>query len=160
VESAGEFRVLAESVAVPADVHDVTVMDEAVDQRRRHDVIAEDLAPLFEAFITREDRGGVFVAPGEELEEEHRSGTRDREIADLVDDHQTGKDQRAETVGEAAAALCFFEGVEQIGERREVLAAPVLRCGDGETQGEMRLADTRWSKENDILLALEKAERM
>jgi hypothetical protein len=44
-------------------------MDEAVDQRRGHDLVAEDLAPALEALIAHEDRHRVLVAPADELEE-------------------------------------------------------------------------------------------
>jgi hypothetical protein len=43
--------VLPHPVAVAANRDDVAVVDEAIDQRRGHDVVAEDLAPLFKALI-------------------------------------------------------------------------------------------------------------
>lgn len=42
---------LAKPIAVPANVCDVAVMDEPVDQRGRHDILAEDLAPVFKPFV-------------------------------------------------------------------------------------------------------------
>jgi len=68
VEEVLEVGVLAHPVAVPADVDDVAVVDEPVDQCARHDVIPKDLAPLFEAFIGREHGARVFVAAAHELE--------------------------------------------------------------------------------------------
>ena len=65
---------LTKPIAVASDVDDVTVMHEAIDEGRGHDIIAEDLAPLLEAFVAREDRGRVFVPPRHELEEEHGGG--------------------------------------------------------------------------------------
>ena len=50
----GQVAVVPDAVAVAADVDDVTVMQEPVDQRAGHDVIAEDLAPRLEAFIAGE----------------------------------------------------------------------------------------------------------
>src|SRR4051794_34855406 len=111
MEPSRQLRVLPQAIAVAADVDDVTVMYEAVDQRSRHDLVAEDLPPFFEAFVAREDRRGVFIAPGEQLEEEHRAGARDREIADLVDNHQAREDERAQAMREAPARLRFFERV-------------------------------------------------
>src|SRR6478609_5544186 len=46
----------------------------------------------------------MLVASGEELEEEHGAGAGDRQIPDLVDDHQAGEDERAEPVREPACA--------------------------------------------------------
>ena len=48
----------------------MAVVHESVDQRGRHDLIAEDLAPLLEAFVAGENRRCLLVATGEELEEE------------------------------------------------------------------------------------------
>ena len=52
-EGAPEFGVCAQAVAVPADVHDLAVVEQPVDERDGHDLVAEDLAPLFEALYTR-----------------------------------------------------------------------------------------------------------
>ena len=53
---------LAHPVAVAADVDDMAVMHEAVDQGGSHDLVAEDVAPLLEALVGGEDGGCVFVA--------------------------------------------------------------------------------------------------
>lgn len=44
-------------VAVAADVDDVTVVNEVLDQRGGHDLVAEDLAPFLKALV-----GGEHVA--------------------------------------------------------------------------------------------------
>jgi hypothetical protein len=46
---------LTKPIAFASHVDDVTVMHKPVDEGRGHDVIAEDLAPLLEGFVTRED---------------------------------------------------------------------------------------------------------
>ena len=63
-------------------------------------------------------------------------------------------------MGGPTAILRFFEGVEQVDERREVDAAAVLRRGDARTQREMCLPDARRAEQDDILFAFEKAEHM
>lgn len=40
-----EVGVIAQPVAVPADAHDVTVVNKPVNQYRGHDVMPEDLPP-------------------------------------------------------------------------------------------------------------------
>ena len=67
-----EIGMLAHAVAVASDVDDVAVVDQPVDQRAGHDVIAEDLTPLVEALVAGEDGRGALVAAAHELEEEHR----------------------------------------------------------------------------------------
>ena len=51
VEDGVELGVLAHPIAVAADVDDVAVVKEAVDEGGGHDVITEDLAPLLEALV-------------------------------------------------------------------------------------------------------------
>ena len=41
----GQVAMVPDAVAIAADVDDVTVVQESVDQRADHDIIAEDLAP-------------------------------------------------------------------------------------------------------------------
>ena len=83
-----QVSVVPHPKAVAPDVDDVTVMDEPVDQRRRHHVVAEDLAPFLEALVRGQHGGCVFVATGHELKEEHRPRASDGEVADLIDDQQ------------------------------------------------------------------------
>ena len=55
---------MAHAVAVAADRNDVAVVKEPVDERGRHDVVAEDLATVLEALVGGEDGGGGFIAAG------------------------------------------------------------------------------------------------
>lgn len=150
----------AEPVAIAANIHDVAVMHEAIDERGRHHLVAEDTAPFIEGFIAREDRARAFVAPAHELKEQHRARPTDRQIADFVDDHERRKAERAEAAGELATDLRLFERRDEIGERRVVDAPSALRRGDGETDGEMRFADAGRAEKDDILPALNEGERV
>ena len=58
-----ELTVLPHPLAVAADGHEMAVVDEPIDERRRHDVVAKDLAPLLKAFVGREHGRRVLVAP-------------------------------------------------------------------------------------------------
>ena len=128
-------------VTVAADVDDVAVMKEPVDERGGHDFVAEDVAPLLEALVRRQYGRDAFVAPVDELEEEHGAGLSDGQIADLVDNEERGIGQRLETVHELARGLGLFERGDEIGERTVVDSAPAL-CGlDGEADREMCLTD-------------------
>src|SRR5215207_7256366 len=139
-------------------------MDEPVDQGARHDLVAEDLAPLVEALVRGQHGGRAFVAATHELEEEHRAGPTDREIADLVDDQETGEDERLQAVTEATRLLRLLERRDQVGERAVVDASSALRRGDGETDGEtdgeVALAHVGRPQEDHVLVALEEAERV
>ena len=84
MEHFGECCVMTHPVAVAADIDDVTVVQESVDERRGHNFVAQDLAPLFEALIGCQHGGRVLVAPVDELEEEHGACLADLQIAVLV----------------------------------------------------------------------------
>ena len=72
-------------VAVAPDVDDVPVVEDAVDQRRRHHFVAEHAAPLLEALVRRQNRGVALVPRVDELEEQDRAVLAHRQVADLVD---------------------------------------------------------------------------
>src|SRR5207245_5501399 len=93
-----EVPVLAHAVAIPPDVDDVAVVEEAVDERGGHDVVAKHLAPVFEALVARQHGAGMLVAARHQLEEEHRPGPAEGQIPDLVDDHEAREDEGAEPV--------------------------------------------------------------
>jgi hypothetical protein len=69
-----QVLVMPHAVAVAANVHDVAVMDEAIDQRGGHHLIAEDLAPLREALVRGEHGTRPLIASGHELKEQHGAG--------------------------------------------------------------------------------------
>jgi hypothetical protein len=51
VERLPELGVLAHAAAVTANRDEMAVVHEAIDERRRHDFVAEDLAPFLKAFV-------------------------------------------------------------------------------------------------------------
>jgi hypothetical protein len=46
-----QLRVLPHTVAVAADRDEMTVVHEAIDERRGYDLVAEDRAPLFKNLV-------------------------------------------------------------------------------------------------------------
>ena len=74
MEDLGEVGVLTHPVAVAVDVDDMAVVQQAIDERSSHDLVAQDLAPLLEALVGRQHSGYALIAPVDELEEEHRAG--------------------------------------------------------------------------------------
>ena len=76
---------LAHPVAISPDVHQMTVMQHAIDEGRRHDLISEHLAPLLEALVRGQHGGGGFVAAVHELEEQDSTDVVDGQVSDLID---------------------------------------------------------------------------
>ena len=59
-------------VAATFEGVDVGVVDDAVDHRGGDGLVAEDVSPAGEWQVAGEDQRGVFVAAGDELEEQVR----------------------------------------------------------------------------------------
>ena len=158
MEDLGEVGVLAHPVAAAADVDDMAVMQQAIDERSGHDLVAQDLAPLLEAFIGGQHSGCALIAPVDELEEEHGAGLADRQVADLVDDQERRIGEDLEAASQLAGGLGFFERGDEVGQSAVVDSAPALSRGNGEADREMRLADARRAEEDHVLLTLQEAE--
>ena len=127
MEDLGEVGVLAHAVAAAADVDDMAVMQQAIDERSGHDLVAQDLAPLLEAFIGGQHSGCALIAPVDELEEEHGAGLADRQVADLVDDQERRIGEDLEAASQLAGGLGFFERGDEVGQSAVVDSAPALR---------------------------------
>jgi len=67
---------------------DLGVVDEPVDHRGGHDVVAEDLSPAAERHVRGGQDGALFVAAGDQLEEQVRGVRIERDVSDLIDDQQ------------------------------------------------------------------------
>ncbi len=109
MEHFGEVGVLPHPVAVATDVDDMTVVQQTIDEGSGHDLVAQDLSPVLEAFVGGEHSGGALIAPVDELEEEHRARGADGQVADLVDDQERGIGEDLEAVSELAGDFGFFE---------------------------------------------------
>ena len=59
-----EIGVLSHAVAVATNRDDVAMVDEPINERDRHHLVAKDLAPLLEAFVGRQDGCGVACSDG------------------------------------------------------------------------------------------------
>ena len=129
MEDLGEVGVLAHPVAAAADVDDMAVMRQAIDERSGHDLVAQDLAPLLEAFIGGQHSGCALIAPVDELEEEHGAGLADRQVADLVDDQERRIGEDLEAASQLAGGLGFFERGDEVGQSAVVDSAPALSRG-------------------------------
>ena len=158
MEDLGEVGVLAHPVAAAADVDDMAVMQQPIDERSGHDLVAQDLAPLLEAFIGGQHSGCALIAPVDELEEEHGAGLADRQVADLVDDQERRIGEDLEAASQLAGGLGFFERGDEVGQSAVVDSAPALGRGSGEADREMRLADARRAEEDHVLLTLQEVE--
>src|SRR5258708_36613045 len=74
LDEAGILEFVLQPVGVAADVDGDRMVQDAIEDRRRDDPVAEDVAPAPEALITGQDHRPPLVAPADELKEEIGAG--------------------------------------------------------------------------------------
>ena len=72
------------------------MVQQPIQDRRGDDLVAEDLAPARQALIGGDQDRAPLVAARDELEEQVRAQTLQRQIADLVDDQKLRLDELLE----------------------------------------------------------------
>ena len=107
-------------VAVASDVDDMAVVHKALDESRRHDLVAQHAAPVLETLVRRQHSRRLLVPGVDELEEERGAVLVDRQVADLVDHQQSRMGEHAQPPGQIAGGLGFGEGLDQPRERAVV----------------------------------------
>ena len=77
------------------------MVGEAIEQRRRHLGINEDVRPFAESQIGRDDDRGALVETADQVEEQLAASLREGQIAEFVEDDEV---ETREIVGELAPA--------------------------------------------------------
>ena len=83
---AHKFLAFFEAVRLAFDVNNGAVMQDTIQDGGGDGDVGKDLVPLEEGLIGGEDRGGLLIPPGNQLEEQICPLNIHGEIADLVDD--------------------------------------------------------------------------
>ncbi len=125
------------------------MVEQAVEERRGDDVVAEDLAPLLEAPVGGEDHGAVFVLCVDELEEQVGAALGQRQIADLVDDQQRVVGEEADPDLQLAFPFGLLERGDDLRQGAEVDGLGGLDGLDAERDRKMGLAGA--GRNRDIL---------
>ena len=149
---------LPHPVAVAPDVDDVAMVQQPVDERRRHDLVAEHVSPFLESLVRGQHRRRPLVPGVDQLEEEHGAVLADRQVADLVDDEQRGMRQHAQPPGQLTRGPGVHERVDQACQRPVVDASAGLGGRDRQTDRQMRLAHSRRAEQDDVLGAVEESQ--
>src|SRR5262245_38017157 len=82
------FELVLQSMRIAADVDGDRMVQHTVENRRGDDPVSEDLPPAPKALIAGENHWPPLVASTDELEEEVRPRSVDRQVADLIDEKQ------------------------------------------------------------------------
>ena len=93
-------------------------MGEAIEERGGHLGIAEHAGPFTEAEVGGDDDAGALIEFAEEMEQQCAARSAERQIAQLIEDHEIGVDKPVGDLSGSALRLFLFEGVYQL-HRRE-----------------------------------------
>lgn len=91
---------VSEPPAVIAGLDDVTVVGEPVEERSGHLGVAEDAGPFAEGQVGGDDHRGALVEFADKMEQALATGLGERQVAQLVEDHEieTGERTKPEDI--------------------------------------------------------------
>ena len=143
----------AEPVAVPTDGKDVAVVEQAIEDRGRHDRVAEYRSPFADRPVGGHKHGAALVASADQLEEQMRGIGLERQVAQLVDDQQFRLAVVRQAFLQPAVGVRLGELRHQGRRRREQHRITGDDRLASDRHGEMRLADP-WRPEQQDRLSI------
>jgi hypothetical protein len=129
----------------------MAVVQEPVEDRGGDHLVAEDLAPLRDHLVGREQHAAALVATRDELEEQIRAALLEGQIAQLIDDEELRLREEADLLGEATFGFGLRKRADERRRRDEEDGVSGLDDGAAEADREVSLADTRRAEQQDIL---------
>ena len=133
-------------------------MDEPVDESGGDHGVAQDLAPLLEAAIARDDHRAALVAAGDESEEQVGGLALERQVADLVDDDHVVALDPSELQLELVTVLRLLQARDPLlgGLKQDAVAA--LAGLQRERDRKMGLTRAGWAEQADVSVLLDPGE--
>src|SRR5271166_6697180 len=141
-----------EAPAFVPGLDDVTVMGEAIEERRGHLWVSEHARPFAEGEIGGEEDRGALVEPADEVEEKLAAGLGERQVAELVEDDEV---HAGESIGDAALAPGARLGlklVDKIDGGEEAPAPPGADAASRNGDHCVRLAGAGSADEHGVAL--------
>lgn len=126
-------------------------MEYPVQDSRGDHRVSEDLVPLREAAVGGQDQGPLLVAAGDELEEQMRAVTVDRDVADLVDDEELGLAVELQSLLDPVLGIGLGKGGDQRHGLGKVCPVALGDRLDAQGHGQVGLPDARRAQEDDVL---------
>ena len=125
-------------------------MEQAIEEGGDRRGVAEELAPVIDGAIGRQQRGRAFVAPHDQFEQIFGRGVGQLAHTQVVDDEERDGRQRREV-----CLACIRErGLRDLFQQRVGFpiedAVALLNDGASDGLGEMALARAGWAEEEDI----------
>lgn len=113
------FHRLFEAEAFAVHLEDLRMMSQAVQQSGRHAFTLEDLAPVTEGEVARDEQTATFVAIGEHLKQQFRPRSTKRQVSEFIDDQEIKFVQTFQHAIQRELFLRFFQLIDQRRGREE-----------------------------------------
>lgn len=125
-------------------------MGESIEQRRGHAFALEDASPLAERQVAGDEDASVFIAVGEDLEQQFRPGSVEADVTQFIHDQSIDLLQHRQHPFEPIVLLRFFELVHQRCGGVELHTLASATRGLTHRDGEMRLAGAADADQREI----------
>ena len=145
-----------EAPALVAGLDDVAMMGQPIEQGRGHLGVAEDARPLAEVEVGGDDHRGLLVEMADQMKQELSAGLGERQIAELVEDHEVHAGEPISHPAMALGAGFGLELVDQVDDVEEAATSAVADASPGDRDGEMSLSCTCSTDQHAVALVLEK----
>jgi len=132
-----------------------TVMDQTVDRGGRGHWVLEDLLPLRERQIARQQHAATFVTLGQEREQDFHLLTSLLHVADVVDDQCVALRVPTDHSREFQVSLRDQQFLDQQTARGKVNLSPLSDQLLAEAAEQMRFTGPASSEDEDVLSAVE-----
>ena len=136
------------------------MVDEPVDDRVADDRVLEHLVPFGEGPVGGDDHRPLLVPRRDDLEEHVRDRRLDREVPDFVDDEELVFADVLDHLGLPGLGDGLPHPGDQVPEVDEVGRDVAVGRLDAQGDGEVGLADSGRTDEDDVLPVVEEAERL
>src|ERR1700722_6457296 len=144
-----------EAPAFVAGLDDLAVMGQSIEHGGGHFGVAEDLRPIGESEVRRDDDRGVFVELADEMEQQLRAGLAERQIAEFVDDDEVMTQQGLDDAAAPSRGLFLFELIDEIDEIEEASARSGTDDGGGDGDRQMGLSRAGPADQDQIALSVD-----
>src|SRR6266571_1452273 len=118
--------------------------------------MVEDRGPLLESAVGGNDERPLFIAQGDNLEEQIGARLVNREVAELVEDEQRGFRVFFEFGFETPSTLCASQGVDHINGTRKGHRVALEAGGIAQRRGEVGFAQADAAEQDEVGLVLDK----
>jgi len=139
-----------EAVALALELDDVDAGEEAIEDRGRRGDIAEELAPVFGGPIGCDHDRSALVATDDDFEDLFRGVGSELLHAEIFEDEQVDLGQCLHERLALGGGLRLGKVLNEIEDAASHGAEAGTDGADGESRGEVALADAGWAEEEDM----------